>query len=77
MRILVAEGDGPLAESLHQRLPQEQFAVQVVSDGKEAQRLASDQPYDLVILDFNLGEAGGLEVLRGIRSKSRIYLCSW
>ena len=77
MRILVAEGDGPLAESLHQRLLQEQFAVQVVSDGKEAQRLASDQPYDLVILDFNLGEAGGLEVLRGIRSKSRIYLCSW
>jgi DNA-binding response OmpR family regulator len=69
MRILVAEGDGPLAESLHQRLLQEQFAVQVVSDGKEAQRLASDQPYDLVILDFNLGEAGGLEVLRGIRSK--------
>ncbi len=69
MRILVAEGDGPLAESLHQRLLQEQFAVQVISDGKEAQRLASDQPYDLVILDLNLGEVGGLKVLREIRSK--------
>jgi len=44
MRILVAEDDAPLAEFLHQRLVQEQFAVQLVSDGIEAQRLASDKP---------------------------------
>jgi DNA-binding response OmpR family regulator len=69
MRILVAEDDLPLAEFLHQRLEQEQFAVQVVSDGSEAQRLASDQPYDLVILDLNLPGTGRLDVLRGIRSK--------
>jgi len=29
MRILVAEDDAPLAEFLHERLEQEQFAVQV------------------------------------------------
>jgi DNA-binding response OmpR family regulator len=69
MRILVAEDDAPLAEFLHQRLQQEQFAVQVVSDGKEAQQLASDQAYDLVILDLSMPGANGLEVLRGIRSK--------
>ncbi len=69
MRILVAEDDAPLAEFLHQRLEQEQFAVQVVSDGREAGRLASEQPYDLLILDLNLQGAGGLEVLREIRSK--------
>src|SRR6202140_736071 len=69
MRILVAEDDAPLAEFLHQRLLQEQFAVQVVSNGLEAQQLASDQIYDLVILDLNLPGAGGLEVMRGIRSK--------
>jgi DNA-binding response OmpR family regulator len=48
---------------------QEQFAVQMVSDGKEAQRLATDQSYDLVILDLNLPGAPGLDVLRHIRSK--------
>ena len=69
MRILVAEDDAPLAEFLHQRLEQEQFAVQLVSNGVEAERLASEQPYDLVILDLNLPGAGGLNVLRGIRSK--------
>ena len=69
MRILVAEDDAPLAEFLHQRLQQEQFAVQVVSDGREAEKMASDQPYDLVLLDLNLPGAGGLDVLKGIRSK--------
>ena len=69
MRILVAEDDAPLAEFLHQRLVQEQFAVQVVSDGGEAQRLASDQPFDMVILDLSLPASAGLDVLRSIRSK--------
>jgi two-component system copper resistance phosphate regulon response regulator CusR len=69
MRILVAEDDAPLAEFLRQRLLQEQFAVQMVSTGPEAQRLASDQSYDLVVLDLNRNGSAGLDVLRGIRSK--------
>jgi two-component system copper resistance phosphate regulon response regulator CusR len=69
MRILVVEDDAPLAEFLHQRLVQEQFAVQVVSDGSEAQRLACDQSYDLVLVDLNHPESAGLELLRSIRAK--------
>jgi DNA-binding response OmpR family regulator len=69
MRILVAEDDAAQAEFLSQRLQQEQFAVSVVADGFEAQRLATDQPCDLVILNLNLSGAAGLEVLRNIRSK--------
>src|SRR5580658_3602669 len=70
MRILVAEDDAPLAEFLYQRLQQEQFSVQMVADGGEAQRMASDQPYDFVVLDLNLlAAAGGLDVLRHIRAK--------
>ncbi len=69
MRILVAEDDPPLAEFLHQRLQEEQFAVQVVSDGREAEKMASNQSYDLVVLDLNLPGTGGLDVLREIRAK--------
>ncbi len=69
MRILVAEDDAPLADFLCQELQKEQFAVQVVADGIEAQELALNQHYDLVILDLGLPGATGLEVLRGIRSK--------
>lgn len=69
MRILVAEDDAALAEFLHQRLEQEKFAVQLVSDGKEAVRMASNQQYDLVLLDLSLPGASGLDVLKGIRSQ--------
>src|SRR4029077_13825155 len=69
MRILVAEDDAPLAEFLHQRLVQEQFAVQVVSSGVEAQQLASDRASDILVLGLDLPGAGGLDVLRGIRSR--------
>jgi two-component system OmpR family response regulator len=69
MRILVAEDDAPLAEFLRQRLLQEQFSVQMVSNGLEAKRLAADRSYDLVVLDLNRNGAAGLDVLRGIRSK--------
>lgn len=69
MRILVAEDDTSLADFLCQELQKEQFAVQVVADGIEAQELASYQHYDLVLLDLALPGASGLDVLRGIRSK--------
>jgi two-component system, OmpR family, copper resistance phosphate regulon response regulator CusR len=69
MRTLVAEDDAPLADFLRQRLVQEQFAVQLASDGIEAQRLAANQAFDLVILDLNLSGTGGLDVLRNIRSQ--------
>lgn len=70
MRILVAEDDAPLAEFLHQRLQQEQFSVQMVSNGGEAQRLASDQPFDFVILDLNSASEAGMDALRHIRSRN-------
>jgi len=69
MKILVAEDDAPLAEFLQQRLGQEQFAVQIARTGGEAQRLAVEQPFDMVLLDLNLNGATGLDVLRGIRLK--------
>jgi DNA-binding response OmpR family regulator len=69
MRILVAEDDAPLAEFLYQRLEQEHFSVQVASDGIETERLVSNQPYDLVLLDLNLPGADKLDVLRLIHAK--------
>ncbi len=40
----------------------------MVSNGVEAEQLACDQAYDLVLLDLSLPGIGGLDVLRGIRS---------
>jgi DNA-binding response OmpR family regulator len=69
MHILVVEDDASLAEFLHHQLVKEQFTVQVVANPLEAQRFASDQSFDLVLLDLSKAENGGLEILRNIRSK--------
>ena len=69
MRILVAEDDAPLADFLRQQLQQEQFSVQVAGDGPGAEKMAFDQPYDLLILDLGLPGKAGLDVLRSIHSK--------
>lgn len=69
MRILVAEDDHSFAQFLQRRLQQEHFAVHVVSDGCEAEKIASEQPYDLLLLDLDLPGRGGLDLLREVRSR--------
>jgi DNA-binding response OmpR family regulator len=69
MRILIAEDDAPLADFLLQGLKQEQFTVQLATDGAEAQRLAADQSFDLVLLDLNRRGVMAFEVMRSILAK--------
>ena len=69
MRILVAEDDTSFAEFLQRRLHEEQFVVQTVTDGREAEKMACDEPYDVLLLDLNLPGVGGLDVLRTVRSR--------
>jgi DNA-binding response OmpR family regulator len=71
LKVLVAEDDQPLADFLKERLHKEEsFDVDVTYDGTDAQRAAAENSYDLVVLDLNLPGTGGLEVLRGIRSRT-------
>jgi DNA-binding response OmpR family regulator len=44
MRILVAEDDASLEEYLHQRLLQEEFAVQMVASGPEGNAMLQTSP---------------------------------
>lgn len=68
MRILLAEDDEPLAAFLCKGLQAESYTVDAASDGEQAQRLAEQQEYDLVILDVNLPQRDGLEVLKRVRA---------
>jgi len=67
MRILLVEDDKPVAEFIRQGLESENHSVDLAEDGDEAQHLAQDADYDLVILDLNLPRRDGLDVLRAIR----------
>ncbi len=69
MRILLVEDNQALAEGLSTILRGSGYAVDAVSDGASAEAVAAAEAYDLVILDLNLPEMDGLEVLRSMRAR--------
>ena len=69
MRILVAEDDSAVASFLRKGLEAESYAVDLATDGREAQFMACEYDYDLVILDLVMPLADGLEVLKAVRAR--------
>lgn len=70
MRLLVAEDDVTLAGFLQRGLGAEKYAVDIVGDGEEADRLAKRNNYDLLILDLTLPVLDGFEVLTQVRKNN-------
>lgn len=68
MRILVVEDDDHLADGISRSLTRSGHAVDVTADGISAEAALVITPYDLVILDLQLPQRNGLEVLRHYRS---------
>jgi DNA-binding response OmpR family regulator len=66
-RILIVEDEARLASFLEKGLRASGFATTVVGDGLSAGALASDEEFDLMILDLALPGKDGLEVLRELR----------
>ena len=69
MRILLVEDNQALAEGLSTILRGSGYAVDAVADGASAEAVAAAEAYDLVILDLNLPEMDGLDVLRSMRAR--------
>ncbi|QPC86517.1 response regulator [Mesorhizobium sp. NBSH29] len=69
MRILVVEDNRTLADGLAAVLKDSGYAVDVVGDGASALAVIDTERFDLVILDLNLPEVDGLEVLRTMRGR--------
>lgn len=67
MRILVVEDDAPLANVIVRFLREESYAVDHAVDGQEAEWMAFENPYDLILLDIMLPRKSGLDVLVDLR----------
>lgn len=67
MYVLVAEDDEPLARALGKILEENQYDVDLVSNGKDALDYAKSEPYDVVILDVMMPQMSGLEVVAQLR----------
>jgi two-component system response regulator TctD len=69
MRILLVEDNEDLALWLARVLERENYGVDRVADGADADQALRLHRYALVILDLSLPELGGLEVLKRLRAR--------
>ncbi|MEC5210434.1 two-component system response regulator QseB [Psychrobacter sp. PL15] len=67
MRVLLAEDDLMIGESLSDALHDEAYIVDWVKDGRQAILALKVQPYDIILLDLGLPEIDGMGVLTAIR----------
>jgi two-component system OmpR family response regulator len=67
VRVLVVEDEVKMAGLLKRGLEEEGYAVDVAGNGQEAVWMATENPYDAIVLDVMLPDLDGLEVCRSIR----------
>lgn len=69
MRVLLAEDQPKMADHIRLGLSAEGYAVDVATDGDEALWLASENPYDALVLDVMMPARDGFSVVRQLRHK--------
>lgn len=69
MRILVVEDTEVLGQAICERLSSLGHGTDLIMDGKQANELLRYQPVDLIILDLNLPNMSGLQILQALRQR--------
>jgi DNA-binding response OmpR family regulator len=69
MRVLVVEDERRLAETVRRGLANDGFAVDVVHTGTDAVWAATEEPYDVIVLDIMLPGLNGYRVVEQLRSE--------
>src|SRR6185312_7485568 len=70
MKILVIEDEPKVAHALRDGLQTEGYEISLAHSGEEGFFLASNQPFDLIVLDVMLPGRDGLEVLGALRRQN-------
>jgi two-component system, OmpR family, response regulator RegX3 len=72
-RILIADDEPSVRDSVGYALVQEGFEVTSAADGEEACEMVGDGvPYDLLILDIMMPGPSGLDICREVRARSAV-----
>ncbi len=69
MRVLVIEDELRLGEALKRGLEAEGFAVDVIQNGTEGLWMATENPYDLILLDIMLPGTNGFKICGTLRER--------
>jgi two-component system, OmpR family, response regulator MtrA len=70
--LLIADDDEDILMLVQLRLSRSGYEVVVARDGEEALQLAREKQPDLVVLDWMMPKASGLEVLRAMRADESV-----
>lgn len=71
MRILIVDDDRAILNLMQRVLREEGYAIDVAATGEEARTLAFVNEYDGMILDLNLGDRHGFEILQELRRNGK------
>src|SRR6476619_2005323 len=71
MRILVVDDDKAILKLITRVLRDEDYAIDAAESGEEARTLALVNDYDGIILDLQLGDRHGFEILQELRRSGR------
>jgi len=67
MRVLLIEDDSNIAQSIELMLKSESFNVHTTDFGEDGVDLGKVYDYDIILLDLNLPDISGFDVLRALR----------
>ncbi|MGI8633461.1 MAG: response regulator [Solirubrobacterales bacterium] len=71
-RILIADDEPSVRESVAYALRQEGFEVGQAADGSDAEQKLGDENFDLLILDIMMPGKSGLDICRDVRARSPV-----
>ncbi|MCX7101494.1 MAG: response regulator [Methylobacter sp.] len=69
MRLLLVEDDEILGEGLAEGLKMEGYAVDWLTNGRLADEALKINSYELIVLDLNLPDMEGLDILKALRGR--------
>ena len=71
MKVLIIEDDKQLAKEMKTGLERQGFTVDIANTGLEGEEKAIITDYDAVLLDLNLPDRDGLDILAFLRNSGR------
>ena len=73
MRLLIVEDEQTLQQQLADVLREQDYVVDVASDGEEGLYFAQEYPIDLAIIDIGLPKLNGVELIKKLRETGHKY----
>ncbi len=72
MKILIVEDETHLAKSIRKYLQRENYLCEIASNIEEGRKMMDDFTYDCILLDINLPEGSGLNLLKELKQDQKM-----